>query len=163
MEQQQSFRSELVEWFKEIVPFSKLDLYIRKTREGYNGAPDAGRHDNHVSYIFCTTHHRYSISATPFYLGCIASNTFQYPGEDWTRGCDLPDGKFNRATWDAIKEAIIRNEMVKLAPKVAQRGVPESPVRCCRLDDDGDGNCVIHSAPGVLRNGVDVVELSNGK
>ena len=27
-----------------------------------------------------------------------------------------------------------------------------SPNRCCERDDDRDGNCDIHSAPGVLRN-----------
>lgn len=26
------------------------------------------------------------------------------------------------------------------------------PIRCCERDDDGDGNCPIHSAPGVFRN-----------
>ena len=25
------------------------------------------------------------------------------------------------------------------------------PTRCCERDNDGDGNCDIHSAPGVLR------------
>jgi len=150
MEQQQSFRSELVEWFKEIVPYSKLDLYIRKVREGLDISPDADNHANFVSYIFCTESHRYSIRATPTYLGCIASCTSQLPGEDWTRGCDLPDGKFSRETWDYIKEAIVRNEMVKLAPLVVSKCVPE---RCCDRDTDGDGNCPIHSAPGVYRLG----------
>src|ERR1700739_4332886 len=108
MEQLQSFRTELVEWLKEIVPFSKLDLYTRKTREGLNVSLDAGRHDNHVNYIICTDKHRYSISATPTYLGCIVFTTFYRPGEDWTRGNDLPDGKFCRATWEDIKDAILR-------------------------------------------------------
>jgi hypothetical protein len=126
MEQLQSFRTELVEWLKEIVPFSKLDLYIRKTREGFNDDQNAGRHDNHVNYIFCTDNHRYSISATPWYLGCIASTTFYRPGEDWTRGNDLPDGPFRYETWLHIKDAIIRYEMVKLV-ETRVGIVPEGP------------------------------------
>jgi hypothetical protein len=128
MEQLQSFRTELVEWLKEIVPFSKLDLYIRKTREGYNADPEAGRHDNHVNYIFCTDNHRYSISATPWYLGCIASTTFYRPGEDWTRGNDLPDGPFRYETWLHIKDAILRYEMVKLVPvaESSSVGLPDA-------------------------------------
>jgi hypothetical protein len=126
MGQMQSFRTELVEWLKEIVPFSKLDLYVRKTREGFNHDPEAGRHDNHVSYIICTDNHRYSISATPWYLGCIASTTFYRPGEDWTRGNDLPDGPFSYQTWLHIKDAILRYELVKLVDtKVGS--VPEGP------------------------------------
>ena len=127
MEQLQSFRTELVEWLKEIVPFSKLDLYIRKTREGYNADPEAGRHDNHVNYIFCTDNHRYSISATPWYLGCIASTTFYRPGEDWTRGNDLPDGPFNYETWLNIKNAILRYELVKLVETKAVTVPAEGP------------------------------------
>jgi len=127
MEQLQSFRTELVEWLKEIVPFSKLDLYTRKTREGYNADHEAGRHDNHVNYIICTDNHRYSISATPWYLGCIASTTFYRPGEDWTRGNDLPDGPFRYETWLHIKDAIIRYELVKLA-ETHVGAVPEGPM-----------------------------------
>lgn len=122
----QRFRTELVEWLKEIVPFNRIDQYIRKTREGYSDDPEAGRHDNHVNYIVCTDKHRYSISATPWYIGCIASATYYRPGENWTRGNDLPDGPFNRSTWDAIKDAIIRFELVKLV-ETRVGVVPEGP------------------------------------
>ncbi len=33
-------------------------------------------------------------------------------------------------------------------------------VKCCELDDDGDGNCKIHSSPGVLRHSVDNIILT---
>ena len=29
---------------------------------------------------------------------------------------------------------------------------PDPPVKCCEYDTDGDGNCQIHSMPGVFRN-----------
>lgn len=127
MEQQQSFRSDLVEWLKEIVPFSKIETYTRKTREGMDTNPMADRHANHVTYIICTDKHRYSISASPTYLGCIASTNFYRPGENWTRGNDLPDGKFCRETWEKIKDAIIRYELVKLVPEYSAQGVPDLP------------------------------------
>lgn len=122
----QRFRTELVDWLKEIVPFNRIDQYTRKTREGYKDDLNAGRHDNHISYIICTDSHRYSISATPWYLGCIASATFYRPGEDWTRGNDLPDGPFNYETWLNIKNAILRYELVKLV-ETRVGAVPETP------------------------------------
>jgi hypothetical protein len=42
----QRFRTELVEWLKEIVPFNRIDQYIRKTREGYRDDPEAGNKQN---------------------------------------------------------------------------------------------------------------------
>jgi len=129
----QSFRTQLVEWLKEIVPYNRIDDYTRKTREGIEINPFNTTHRsewhraNHVNYIFCTAEHRYSISATPTYLGCIASSTRERPGETWTRGNDLPDGKFCRETWEAIKNRIIGYEMVKLDPVHESRGVPDGP------------------------------------
>jgi hypothetical protein len=126
--EQQSFRTQLVEWLKEIVPYSHIDKYTRKTREGFeSNAFNTDRHANHVTYIFCTAEHRYSISATPTYLGCQASATRERPGETWTRGNDLPDGKFCRETWDAIKDRIISYEMVKLEPIHLGGAVPDGP------------------------------------
>ena len=125
----QSFRAQLVEWLGEIVPYGQIDKYTRKTREGIETSPyNTDRHANHVNYIFCTAEHRYAISATPTYLGCIASATRQRPGENWTRGNDLPDGPFCRETWESIKNRIIGFEMVKLDPVHVSRGVPDGPL-----------------------------------
>lgn len=123
----QSFRTQLVEWMKEIVPYSNFDKYARKTREGIETNPhNTDRHANHVNYVIYTKLHSYSISASPTYLGCIASTMFYRPGENWTRGNDLPDGKFCRETWENIKDAIIRYELEKFEPVVV-RGIPETP------------------------------------
>lgn len=113
----QSFRAQLVEWFREIIPYGNLDKYIRKTREGIDTNPhNTDRHANHVHYVIYTKQHSYGISATPTYLGCIASTMYYRPGENWTRGNDLPDGKFCRETWDAIVNAIVRYELQKVDP-----------------------------------------------
>ena len=116
---QQSFRTELVEWLKEIVPFNQIDKYTLKTREGYqaetaSASPDDVRHNNYVNYIICTEEHSYSISAHPSYLGCIASTRKCRAGENWTRGNDLPDGPSCYDTWQKIKDAILRYELVKI-------------------------------------------------
>jgi len=113
----QSFRAQLVEWFREIIPYGNLDKYIRKTREGIDTNPHCtDRHANHVHYVIYTKQHSYGISATPTYLGCIASTMYYRPGENWTRGNDLPDGPFSRETWEAIKDRIIGYELQKLEP-----------------------------------------------
>ena len=127
MYEAQSFRNQLVEWMKEIIPYSNFDKYARKTREGIETNPhNTDRHANHVNYVIYTARHSYSISATPTYLGCIASTTYYRPGENWTRGNDLPDGKFSRETWEAIKDAIIRYELEKIEQTVVG-GVPDGP------------------------------------
>lgn len=41
------------------------------------------------------------------YLGGTASTTYYRPGENWTRGSDLPDGEFSKETFDAIIKAIL--------------------------------------------------------
>jgi len=73
-----------------------------------------------VKFKFYTDEWIYYISSTWLdyhaqYLGCIVNRRLQRPGEDWTRGCDLPDGYFCRETWERIKNAIIRNEMEGLS------------------------------------------------
>jgi hypothetical protein len=116
MDQQQSFRSTLVEWLKELAPFGNIDKYLRKTRERFDVDSDADRFANSVTYIFCTEENTYHINAYPDRLSTGASSRKQRPGENWTRGNDLPDGPFCRETWDNFLQAVIRYEMVKLDP-----------------------------------------------
>lgn len=49
----------------------------------------------------------YRITATNTYLGCTAASRKPRPGEKWTRGNDLPDGKFNEETFHRILGAIL--------------------------------------------------------
>jgi hypothetical protein len=69
---------------------------------------------------FYTNHYQYFIKAIDRtedegYLGCGVNCRKARAGEDWTRGNDLPDGKFNKATWDLILKAIVSHELVKLS------------------------------------------------
>lgn len=69
--------------------------------------------------------HTYCISARPptdgdaGYLGCVASNRFPDPGEDWLRGSDLADGVFSEATWNEILSDIVSYEMTMLSDFVS--------------------------------------------
>ncbi len=74
---------------------------------------------------FFTEKHRYIINAVlydnkvsgeeGYYLGAGVDTRKPRSGEDWNRGNDLIDGKFNRETWERIKNAIIKHEMTGLS------------------------------------------------
>ncbi len=67
---------------------------------------------------FYTKNNEYIISFhEDDYLGCQVSSRKPRAGETWTRGNDLPDGKFNEETWIRIKNAIISYELVKIVKK----------------------------------------------
>ena len=53
----------------------------------------------------------YQITAANGYLGCTVSKRKSRPGESWTRGNDLPDGPFGRATFIDILGAIVCYEL----------------------------------------------------
>jgi hypothetical protein len=102
-------RDTLLEWLKEIaVRHGSLKEHVRE-----DSRPST---PGHLRYILCTDSHTYYIHATPTYLGCGANSRKTRAGEDWHRGNDLPDGPFNHETWEAIKDAIISYELVKLEP-----------------------------------------------
>ncbi len=46
------------------------------------------------------------------YLGGIRTCRFSRPGENWLRGSDLPDGKYDEATLKNIMLAIVKHEGV---------------------------------------------------
>lgn len=68
---------------------------------------------------FFTNDHSYSISiylpeGNNSYMGCIASCRKPKPGETWTRGSDLADGKYSDETWLSILNDIVSYEMKNL-------------------------------------------------
>lgn len=93
-------------WLSEIIPYNQIKKHVLFT--------DHGDRTNVKIY---TDTYVYSISYRHDggYLGCVASTMFHRPGENWTGGNDLPDGKFNKKTWESIKNAIIRHELNKLS------------------------------------------------
>ena len=113
----------LENWFNEITfgDNKNIDFYIKKTPEGEEG-PERS------DFKFYTNNYVYSITAIEkppnskrrSYFGCTMSCRKPKAGEDWVRGNDLPDGLLNKSTWNKIKNAIIRNELVKLESKREQ-------------------------------------------
>ena len=81
------------------------------------------RHGNdRISARIYTPDHCYCISAsTSGYLGCTAGTRKARAGEDWNRGNDLPDGPFNKRTWERIKNAIIGYELNPLSTEILSR------------------------------------------
>lgn len=100
-------KKQLEEWFREL-------LYRTNNVEDHFQFVDR---EMSINIYFYTKDNRYSITAKKEYLGCQVSSRKPRAGEDWTRGNDLPDGKFNRDTWNNIKNAIISYELVKIAKK----------------------------------------------
>lgn len=110
-------------WFNEITlgDSENTNSYIQKVISKNESILDEIK----IKFKFYTDNYEYTVSAIEripkankrSYLGCTMNCRKSRPGEDWIRGNDLPDGLLNEVTWNRIKNAIIRNELVKLAPK----------------------------------------------
>jgi hypothetical protein len=99
-------KAQLQGWLEEFVRYGVEPLRRLRFSEG----------DSRGKVIFCTATHTYAIAFTDTYLGCVASSRIERAGENWTRGSDLPDGKFSHETFDEIMRAIVAYEMVDLEP-----------------------------------------------
>lgn len=105
---------QLLEWLEPFVRYGVEPLRrLRFSELSPEGDITSGR----GRVIFCTAAHTYSISFTHKYLGCVASARTARAGETWTRGNDLPDGKFSRETFDKIIQGVLAYEMVDLEPE----------------------------------------------
>lgn len=61
--------------------------------------------------IFATTKNNYFLTFTETYLGLVVDSRVARPGENWTRGNDLPDGKFSEETLDRAVKAVLLYEL----------------------------------------------------
>jgi len=111
------------EWLSEIIIGNgkSKDLYIKESSRQGNIGPK--EYEDRRRFTFYTNNYQYVISVVERsdrygYLGCTMGCRKARPGEDWIRGNDLPDGILNRKTWDKIKNAIIKNELIKLVPEL---------------------------------------------
>lgn len=120
----------LDQWLKNLVRRSRVELFIKVTCEEGEGGEKGYSIRKRIH--FYTNDYVYSITAhdrskDEGYLGCTASTRKPRAGEDWTRGNDLADGKFNEETWHKILADIIWYEIVELAPRVHHMGDEKSP------------------------------------
>ncbi len=116
----------LDQWLKELVYPGKVTDFIKEITAAGN------KQEEQRSVCFYTENHQYFINAIErfycvesSYLGCQVSARKTRAGEDWVRGNDLPDGKFNKKTWDRIIYAIVSYELVALSPFQKPDTVPE--------------------------------------
>ncbi len=65
--------------------------------------------------LLYTRDNTYSISVLRDYLGCTCNSRRPDVGQSWTRGRDLPDGCFNKETWNKIMAAIAFHELKGIA------------------------------------------------
>jgi len=107
----------LDQWLKELVYPGKVGDFIQEIT-GSGNVEEEQR-----TLCFYTEEHQYFINAierhngiNKSYLGCQVNARKSRAGEDWVRGNDLPDGEFNKKTWDRIIYAIVCYEVVKLSP-----------------------------------------------
>lgn len=80
--------------------------------------------DQHIAVDLWTAEHHYAIYVRPSknYMGCIMYCRTQRAGENWLRMSDLPDGPFNKDTWDAIMRAIVRTSLVPAVSQTEEDG-----------------------------------------
>lgn len=62
-------------------------------------------------YLYTDTHVYHITTTSSGYLGCTASTRKARPGEEWTRGNDLPNGRFSEYTLQSILGAIVGYEL----------------------------------------------------
>jgi len=102
-------------WLKTICRYGNVDNVCLLYYDYKNG-------ETWIKTKFYTNDHIYNISVHLHedkedhegYLGCTVSTRKPRPGEDWTRGNDLPDGKYNKKTWNKIVNRILGYEMKTL-------------------------------------------------
>jgi len=101
------YKETLRGWLEELACWGKNKWLWQEEGEGdsINGAQER------IGVHLYTDGHSYSILATADYLGCTASTRKPRPGEQWTRGNHLADGKFSKVTWDRIIRDIVGYEL----------------------------------------------------
>ena len=100
-----------MEWLKEICPWEKVEDYCKFESDSNPPTETKVKIYTHDCCYAIVVRKR---EGREPYLGCTALSRKPRAGETWHRGNDLPDGKFNRKTWEAIKNRIIGYELVKI-------------------------------------------------
>jgi len=123
-EKELTLMQQLDQWIAELVFPGDIKNFIQEL-EGSGDGVEIKR-----KLCFYTEEHQYIINAIErpdgkSYLGCGVLTRKERAGEDWKRGNDLPDGPFNKETWNRIIYAIVNYELVKLTPFQRPDEIPE--------------------------------------
>lgn len=116
----------LNDWLNKLIFPGEISNFIQEV-----GVEEPPYHEIKRKFYLYTEDHKYMIVAIDRendkgYLGCQVSNRKNRAGEDWIRGNDLPDGPFNKETWNSILNGIIRYEIVKLTTHKRPETRPET-------------------------------------
>jgi len=119
------------EWLKEITPFGNVEDYIKVIFDMEQG--ESHDYEFKKQIVLYTRDYKYTITAidgikNDGYLGCVYSLRKPLPGENWTRGRDLPNGNFNKNTWEKIILSMIKNELMMLTKKIESKVCEEKCV-----------------------------------
>ena len=103
------------QWLSEMVFPGKTKDFIEELERSTDGKENISR------VCFYTNDYEYYIKAIErpggkSYIGCNVIARKARAGEDWQSGNDLPDGPFNKESWNKIIYAIVNYELVKLTP-----------------------------------------------
>ncbi len=134
-------------WLDDITPHgdNNVSRYVKVVIDQGQSEEGEGRYELKKKVRLYTDNHVYAIVAidrghNDGYLGCVCSLRKPYVGEEHTRGNDLPDGSFNRDTWENIKSAIIARELEPLYKskkfKEPLGGYPEEEITGPSLGED---------------------------
>lgn len=85
-------------------------IHKQITKYGVDENGDPERYISHTFFLYTATN-EYVISQHHDYLGAGVSSRKPRPGETWTRGNDLADGKLSEDTWKDILRDIISCEL----------------------------------------------------
>ena len=121
MKEKKDMRSQLRDWLAEICPKGKPEDYCQIMAN-----------DTRVMKVWVFTHdYRYSIFATSRpddpdnlekgLLSCTVTRRKSLAGLTDHMYANLVDGKFSRVTWELIKAAILRFELVKIVAEARER------------------------------------------
>ena len=103
MSDQAALKEQLNIWFTE------QGFRPKHLRWEHNSTNGSGR------VVFATTKNNYFAVFNNNYLGLIVSSRVIRPGETWSRGNDLPDGKFSKEVFDAMMGAVVLYELRELS------------------------------------------------
>ena len=123
-EREMTLMEQLDQWLRELVFPGKVEDFIEEY--GFSESDEETRRE----LCFYTDEYCYYIRTKVTnngnnYLGCQVNARKKRPAENWVRGNDLPDGPFNKETWNKIIYAIVNYELIKLSPYQKPDEIPE--------------------------------------
>ncbi len=108
--------------------FTWQEVFVQRLRSldcpGILGTMECLDTDERLLTRVYTATHVYTISCTQMYLGCTVQTRAPRPGEQHTRGNDLPDGPNTYDTWVRILTGIVAYELIPLHIEPVQPMLP---------------------------------------